>query len=128
MTTQEFITILDQKLKPINDRLKRLEDNQKNFITKDDLKDFATKDDLKGFATKDDLKGFATKDDIQELKRDIKAIRRDMATKKSVRTVSKQVDFLFTALDRDVSENRRRIITLEKTAKISYDPFSDVIS
>ena len=87
-------------------------DDLKNFATKDDLKNFATKDDLKNFATKDDLKNFATKDDLTNLatQEDLDEVKTDLKiVKRGIEILQKTTPSKF-----DFNDHEKRINRLEK--------------
>ncbi len=95
----------------------------KNLVTKKDLHqrlaNVASKDDLVKFATRDDLLRFATKDDLLELatKNDLASVRSDIAEVKAlVQRIDHRTDEDHRAAVRDISDLKRRVSILEKSA------------
>ncbi|CAF1011573.1 unnamed protein product [Brachionus calyciflorus] len=57
---------LEAKLDEVKKGLENIQNDLKQFVTKDDLRVYATKADLEKLATKDDLKNLLTKTDFKE--------------------------------------------------------------
>lgn len=114
-------------IQPILDQLDAIEANMltrqdaEKFATKNDLVGFATKDDLARFATKDDLANFATKDDLKmyATKQDLKQCVTTEHFNRTINRLEKKIDQILTFLDREVMDNRRRIIQIENKIGLS---------